>query len=86
MTSENPVYRFREEKDATPQDRSYQEELERYFATSVGSNVEKLRNFTKYSPRQSLTQFLSRYEIYKRQRRRRCERPAPRGTPKSIQL
>lgn len=66
MTSENTGYRFREEKDATPQERSYQEELERYFATSVGSNVEKLRNFTKYSTRQSLTQFISRYEIFKR--------------------
>jgi hypothetical protein len=35
------------------------------FASSPGSWVEKLENFPKYVPRQSLARFLARYEIFK---------------------
>lgn len=66
MASDNMVSRFRTEERWTDQERDYLTDLERYFASSIGSNVEKLENFPKYVPRQSLTRFLSRNEIFKR--------------------
>lgn len=44
----------------------YQEKLEDYFSNSLGTNVEKLMNFTKYVPRRDLTRFLCKYEIFKK--------------------
>lgn len=44
----------------------YRDALEEYFCHSNGTNVWKLQNFAKYVPRQSLTRFLVRYEIFKR--------------------
>jgi hypothetical protein len=46
-------------------DKEYRARLEDYFGRSIGSNVEKLENFTKYVPRQTLTRFLAKYEIFK---------------------
>jgi hypothetical protein len=46
-------------------DAEYRFRLEEFFGQSIGSNVEKLNNFTKYVPRQALTHFLSKYEIFK---------------------
>ena len=43
------------------------EEQERYFAESVGTNVLKLENFTKYVSRESITRFLARNEVFKTQ-------------------
>ena len=40
--------------------------LEKYFEKSIGTNVEKLQNFAKYVPRQNLTTFLTKYEIFKK--------------------
>jgi len=40
--------------------------IEAYFNESIGSNNEKLENFAKYVPRQSLARFLARYEIFKK--------------------
>jgi len=48
-----------------PGDYRYREALDRYFQESPGSNTEKLENFAKYVPRQSLARFLARYEIFK---------------------
>ena len=39
--------------------------LEDYYASSPGTNVWKLQNFPKYAPRQALTSFISRYELFK---------------------
>ena len=39
--------------------------LEAYFAESPGSATEKLENFAKYVPRQNLSRFLARYEIFR---------------------
>ena len=47
-------------------DNEFPEELEKYFDSSVGSTFEKLCNFTKYMPRQHLTKFISKYEIFKK--------------------
>lgn len=43
------------------------EKQERYYAESAGSNVLKLENFTKYISRETLTRFLARNEVFKKQ-------------------
>jgi len=40
--------------------------LEDYFNNSIGSTLDKLSNFTKYIPRQDLTSFIFKYEIFKK--------------------
>ena len=40
--------------------------LEEYFTNSNGNVVDKLSNFTKYVPRQNLTTFIAKYEIFKK--------------------
>jgi hypothetical protein len=47
-------------------DVEYKAQLERYFEESIGGNVEKLNNFCKFVPRQALTRFLAKYEIFKK--------------------
>ncbi|MBN8703044.1 MAG: class I SAM-dependent methyltransferase [Bacteroidetes bacterium] len=44
----------------------YRNEIEEYYTNSIGTNAWKLQNFPKYVPRQSLTRFLVRYEIFKK--------------------
>jgi hypothetical protein len=58
--------RFLEPKRTTSNEIEYRAALEDYFASSIGSNVEKLQNFTKYVPVQDMRRFLGRYEIFKR--------------------
>ena len=43
------------------------EEYERYWNESPGSNNVKLENFTKYVPRESITKFLTRNEVFLKQ-------------------
>lgn len=50
----------------TEKELNYMVELERYFNMSPYSTVEKLMNFSLYVPRQNLTNFLIKYEIFKR--------------------
>jgi hypothetical protein len=47
-------------------EQSYATRMERCIAESPYSNLDKLRNFPLYTPRQDLTTFLTRYEIFKR--------------------
>lgn len=65
MVSRDPS-RFHESKTNTEAEVEYRIRLEDYFKNSIGSNVEKLENFTKYVPRQVLTRFISKYELFKR--------------------
>lgn len=44
----------------------YKEKLKSYFKSGDDDIVWKLQNFPKYVPRQSLTRFLTRYEIFKK--------------------
>ncbi len=44
----------------------FQNNLENYFVNSVGNTAEKLSNFTKYVPRQDITRFIAKYEIFKK--------------------
>lgn len=57
--------RFNEPRKKTAEDVEYRRALERYFAESTGSVVERLENFAKYAPRGRLARFLIRYEIFK---------------------
>ncbi len=45
---------------------AFRAELEQYIVTSPGPFVWKMQNFTKYVPRQVLTRFIARYEMFKR--------------------
>jgi hypothetical protein len=46
-------------------DIEYRAALETYYTQSIGSNVQRLENFPKYAPRQAVTRFLAKYEIFK---------------------
>ena len=48
-------------------EQSYTAQMEQCIANSPYSNLDRLRNFSLYTPRQDLTNFLVRYEIFKRQ-------------------
>jgi hypothetical protein len=60
------VSRFKEINNNTKNDINYLEQLDDYFNNGLGTNVEKLQNFSKYVPRQNLTTFISKYEIFKK--------------------
>jgi Macrocin-O-methyltransferase (TylF) len=49
----------------SPADIEYRLRLDAYFSASIGTNVQKLENFPKYVPRQALTKFIAKYEIFK---------------------
>lgn len=60
------VDRIRDAKRMAAADQGYLQALEQYISASVGSNVEKSKSFAKYAPRQEITRFVSRYELFKR--------------------
>jgi hypothetical protein len=45
-------------------DRSYVDRMSKYFDGSLGDNVDKLRSFAKYVPRQILTKFLANSAMF----------------------
>jgi hypothetical protein len=45
-------------------DRRYAEGMEAYFQHSLGTNLDKLRSFSKYVPRQLLTKFLANHTLF----------------------
>lgn len=53
-------------KNLTKNDIEFSTEMEKYFKKSLGTNMDKLRNFSKYVPRQSLALFLAKHEIFKK--------------------
>ncbi len=57
--------RFKGE-NRTDKERDYTQELEKYIACSPYSQVDKIQNFTKYIPRQALTKFLCKNELFKK--------------------
>ena len=58
---QQPRSTTRSEKEQT-----YAERMEQCIAESPFSSLERLQNFSLYTPRQDLTNFLVRYEIFKR--------------------
>ena len=55
-----------DQRTQTDKDRQFEVEMESYFARSLGSNVDKLRSFTKYVPRQELTRFLAKHALFEK--------------------
>jgi len=60
------IERMADDSLKTSAEVSYLTDLENYIRNSPSSNVEKLENFAKYTPRQYLTYFLARYELFKK--------------------
>jgi len=50
--------------DQTRQDRAFSESMEDYFGRSLGTHMDKLRHFTKFVPRQTLTTFLAKHALF----------------------
>jgi len=65
VTKQDPS-RFKEPKIQAGEESDFRRALGDYFDRSVGSTTERLENFPKYVPRQVLTPFLYRYEMFKR--------------------
>jgi hypothetical protein len=59
------IFSMADERTQTQHDRDFSRAMESYFAVSLGTNVDKLRNFTKFVPRQALTMFLAKCEIFR---------------------
>jgi len=59
-----PVHMSREIKNQSPQDLVFFECTEQYFEQGPDSTLDKIENFAKYVPRQTLAKFLARYEIF----------------------
>lgn len=57
--------RIHEPGKSTEAEIDYRAGLNAYFEESIGSNTEKLQNFAKFVPRQNLTNFIAKYEIFK---------------------
>jgi hypothetical protein len=55
-----------DDRNQTANDRAFAQRMEAYFTRSIGDNITKLRNFPKYVPRQSLSLFLAKNEIFHR--------------------
>jgi hypothetical protein len=63
--NENERFSMRDPRTQTSSDRDFAAGMDRYFAQSLGTNLDKLRSFSKYVPRQDLSQFLAKHEIFK---------------------
>ncbi len=51
-------------QNQTEKDVAFSQGMEEYFSRSMGTNMDKLRNFAKFVPRQALSQFLAKYELF----------------------
>lgn len=52
-------------QNQTEKDIAFSQGMENYFSRSMGTNMDKLRNFAKFVPRQALSHFLAKYELFK---------------------
>jgi hypothetical protein len=50
-------------RNQTQRDLEYAQAMEGYFASSLGTTMDKLRNFTKFVPRQALSRFLAKHTM-----------------------
>jgi hypothetical protein len=53
-------------RNQTEADREFAKGMEAYFSRSIGTTMDKLRNFTKFVPRQTLSLFLARHAIFQK--------------------
>lgn len=57
-------YSMHEPLHQATSDLEYAERMDAYFESSLGSNIDKLRSFAKYVPRQLLTKFLANHALF----------------------
>jgi hypothetical protein len=62
----NEHYSLLDRRHQTEQDREFAQGMETYFARSLGSPMDKLRNFPKYVPRQALSLLLAKHALFQR--------------------
>lgn len=65
MSTALEQFSMRDPKLQTANDYLYTKDLNSYFESSLGGSIDKLRNFTKYVPRQVLCQFLAKSELFR---------------------
>lgn len=53
-------------RNHTENDLQFSKGMEVYFSRSLGTNMDKLRHFAKYVPRQTLSLFLAKHELFRR--------------------
>ena len=58
-------FSMRDPRTQTSSDQDFATGMAVHFGQSLGSDLDKLRNFTKYVPRQVLSMFLAKHEIFK---------------------
>jgi len=58
--------RIQEPSTTTEKEMEFRVHLQDYFRNGAGSDLEKLQNFAKYVPRQTITRFISKYELFKK--------------------
>ncbi len=66
MTKTDENFSMKDPRNQTEKDIEYSKRMEQYFTYSLGTNMDKLRNFTKFVPREKLGMFLAKNEIFKR--------------------
>ncbi len=57
-------YSMLDERSRTAADNDYDASMESYFDKSMGTNMDKLRSFAKFVPRQILSTFLAKSEMF----------------------
>ena len=60
----NEKYSMLDPRTHTERDREYARRMEAYFSHSLGTNMDKLRHFAKFVPRQVLAKFLAKCELF----------------------
>jgi len=58
-------FAMRDPRTQTDRDREYLSGLQRYFPRSLGTDVDKLRTFSKYVPRQDLSILLAKNDVFR---------------------
>lgn len=52
-------------RSRTAADNEYEAGMESYFEASLGTNIDKLRSFAKFVPRQTISTFLAKSELFR---------------------
>ncbi len=60
------IFSMHDIRTQTENDQGYAMGMGAYFPRSLGTNMDKLRNFSKYVPRQALSAFLAKNAIFER--------------------
>lgn len=66
IENNRPAFSMLDSKNQTSGDQSFYSETETYFNNGIGTHLDKLRNFSKFVPRQNLSLFLAKNELFKK--------------------